>query len=238
VIAQVDGTVAALRLDAVVVAVGGVGLLVHATPDTLATLRPGGPARLATSLVVREDALTLYGFVDDDARDTFELLQTVSGVGPRLALAVLAVHAPASLRQAVAAADVDALVRVPGIGRKGAQRILLELADRLVLPPTAGQPVPAAVVGAGPVASPGSVRGQVVTALTGLGWTAKQAEEAVAAVTPDGGANGVGADGVGADGVGADGVGADGRGADGRGADGAGDASEVLRAALRRLGRS
>jgi Holliday junction DNA helicase RuvA len=205
VIAQVEGTVAALRLDAAVIAVGGVGLLVHATPDTLATLRPGGPARLATSLVVREDALTLYGFVDDDARDTFELLQTVSGVGPRLALAVLAVHAPASLRQAVAAADVDALVRVPGIGRKGAQRILLELADRLVLPP-AGQPAPVAVAGA-PTAAPGSVRGQVVTALTGLGWTAKQAEEAVAAVAPDGG-------------------------------DGAGDASEVLRAALRRLGRS
>lgn len=211
-IARVEGTVAALRLDAAVVAVGGVGLLVHATPDTLATLRPGGPARLATSLVVREDALTLYGFVDDDARDTFELLQTVSGVGPRLALAVLAVHAPGSLRQAVAAADVDALVRVPGIGRKGAQRILLELADRLVLPP-AGRSAPAAVDGNGAVATPGSVRGQVVTALTGLGWTAKQAEEAVAAVTPDGGAG------------------------DGQG-DSAGDASEVLRAALRRLGRS
>jgi Holliday junction DNA helicase RuvA len=206
VIAQVEGTVAALRLDAAVVVVGGVGLLVHATPDTLATLRPGGPARLATSLVVREDSLTLYGFVDDDARDTFELLQTVSGVGPRLALAVLAVHAPGALRQAVAAADVDALVRVPGIGRKGAQRILLELADRLVLPP-AGQSTSAAVA-AGPVATPGSVRGQVVTALTGLGWTAKQAEEAVAAVAPDGGGNGDG------------------------------DASEVLRAALRRLGRS
>jgi Holliday junction DNA helicase RuvA len=206
VIAQVEGTVAALRLDAAVVVVGGVGLLVHATPDTLATLRPGGPARLATSLVVREDALTLYGFVDDDARDTFELLQTVSGVGPRLALAVLAVHAPASLRQAVAGADVDALVRVPGIGRKGAQRILLELAGRLVLPP-AGQPAPAAAVAGGPAAAPGSVRGQVVTALTGLGWTPKQAEEAVAAVAADDG-------------------------------DGAGDASQVLRAALRRLGRS
>jgi Holliday junction DNA helicase RuvA len=205
VIAQIEGRVAAVRLDAAVVTVGGVGLLVHATPDTLATLKPGHTARLATSLLVREDSLTLFGFADEDARDTFELLQTVSGVGPRLALAVLAVHAPGSLRQAVASADVDALVRVPGIGRKGAQRILLELADRLVLPAPAeavdppGTPVSAV--------APASVPGQVVTALTGLGWSVRQAEEAVVTVA-------------------------------GESAGEAQDASVLLRAALRRLGRS
>ena len=216
-IAQVEGVVAAVRLDAAVVTVGGVGLLVHATPDTLATLKPGHTARLATSLLVREDSLTLFGFADEDSRDTFELLQTVSGVGPRLALAVLAVHAPGSLRQAVASADVDALVRVPGIGRKGAQRILLELADRLVLPPPAEVAASPGVAGTAVAASPSaSVHGQVVTALIGLGWNAKQAEEAVGAVAQDGADSDATTDGD----------------------SGAADPSVLLRAALRRLGRS
>ena len=129
-ISHLAGTVTGIAPDGAVIEVGGVGLLVQCTPATLATLRTGARARVATSLVVREDALTLYGFAADDERDVFELLQTASGVGPRLALAMLAVFTPDALRRAVAAEDVTALTQVPGIGRKGAQRIVLELAAR------------------------------------------------------------------------------------------------------------
>ncbi len=128
VISHLDGIVCAIAPEGAVIEVGGVGLLVQATPGTLAGLRAGERARVATSLVVREDALTLYGFASDDERDVFELVQTASGVGPRLALAMLASFSPDGLRQAIAAEDVAALTRVPGIGRKGAQRIVLELA--------------------------------------------------------------------------------------------------------------
>ncbi|MBX9246586.1 Holliday junction branch migration protein RuvA [Actinotalea ferrariae] len=176
-IASLRGRVVALRLDAAVVEVGGVGLLAYATPTTLAALRVGEQADLATSLVVREDSLTLYGFADADERDTFEAVQTVSGVGPRLALAMLAVHTPDGLRRAVGTEDLAALQRVPGIGRKGAQRIVLELADRLG-PPTA------AVTTGGAPAPVADRRGEVVEALVGLGWTAKAAEDAVATVVP------------------------------------------------------
>jgi len=169
VIASVHGEVLSVRLDAAVVEVGGVGMLVQATPTTLAGLRVGAPARLATSLVVREDALTLFGFTDADERDVFEIVQTVSGIGPRLALAMLAVHTPDGLRQAVADENLAALQRVPGIGRKGAQRIVLELKDRLG-PPAASVP---AVVRAD------DHRAQVVEALTGLGWPARSASDAV-----------------------------------------------------------
>lgn len=175
-IASVRGRVAAVRLDGAVVEVGGVGLAVQATPGTLASLRTGQEAELATSLVVREDSLTLFGFADADERDVFETLQTVSGVGPRLALAMLAVHTPDGLRRAVATEDLTALCRVPGIGRKGAQRIVLDLADRLG-PPDGGTahavPVPASTA-----SDP-----DVVEALVGLGWNAKQAEAAVQAVS-------------------------------------------------------
>jgi Holliday junction DNA helicase RuvA len=172
-IASVHGQVAALGPDGVVVEVGGVGLAVSCTPGTLARLRLGHPARLSTSLVVREDSLTLYGFCDDDERSLFELLQTASGVGPRLAQAVLAVHPPNEVRRAVAAADIAALTRVPGIGRKGAERLVLELRDRIgpVEPSAAGQVTPVA-----------PWRDQVRQALIGLGWPAREAEEAVEAV--------------------------------------------------------
>jgi Holliday junction DNA helicase RuvA len=177
VIASLRGRVVDLRLDAVVVEVGGVGLLAHATPGTLAGLRLGGDAHLATSLVVREDALTLYAFADADERDVFEAVQTVSGIGPRLALAMLAVHTPDALRRAVATEDLAALQRVPGIGRKGAQRIVLELGDRLG--------VPAGGDGTGGAAPVADRRDTVVEALVGLGWNAKAAEDAVRAVLPD-----------------------------------------------------
>lgn len=175
-IASLRGRVVDLRLDAVVIEVGGVGLLAHATPATLAGLRLGQDAALATSLVVREDALTLYGFAEAEEREVFDTVQTVSGVGPRLALAMLAVHSPDALRRAVATEDLAALQRVPGIGRKGAQRIVLELGDRLG---PAGTPAD----GGSPVAE--DQRATVVEALVGLGWNTRAAEDAVRAVVPD-----------------------------------------------------
>ncbi|TWV31652.1 Holliday junction branch migration protein RuvA [Streptomyces misionensis] len=175
-IAFLSGTVAALAPDSAVVEVGGVGMAVQCTPDTLATLRVGQGAKLYTSLVVREDSLTLYGFAEDDARQVFELLQTASGVGPRLAQAMLAVHTPDALRRAVATGDEKALTAVPGIGKKGAQKLLLELKDRL------GAPVGAAPAVGAPVTQ--GWRDQLHAALIGLGYATREADEAVAAVTP------------------------------------------------------
>lgn len=187
-LAEVSGRVLAVHLDRVVVGVGGLGVLARATPRTLAGLRPGAECRLATSLVVREDSLTLFGFADNDERDVFEVLQSVSGVGPRLALAVLAVLSPDALRAAVAGQDEKALTAVPGIGRKGAQRMLLELGDRLGVPsgPEAGAPAGGPATAALPAAThtPDGVPAQVVTALVGLGWQQRQAEDAVARVAP------------------------------------------------------
>ena len=133
-IASVSGRVAAVSPDGAVVEVGGIGLAVQCTPGTIARLQVGETARLATSLIVREDSLTLYGFADDDERSLFEMLLTASGVGPKLAQAMLAVHSPDALRRALADEDVKALTRVPGIGQKGAQRIILELRDRVAAP--------------------------------------------------------------------------------------------------------
>ena len=169
-IASVEGTVTALTQDGVVVRVGGVGLAVQTTPGTRARLRVGEEAVLATSLVVREDSLTLYGFADDDERAVFELLQTASGVGPRLAQAVLTVHAPDAVRQALLTEDLAALVLVPGIGRKGAQRMVLELRDK------AGRPGAATVVAA---AGGPAWKATVSEAVVGLGWSAAQADDAV-----------------------------------------------------------
>ncbi|MFK0294218.1 Holliday junction branch migration protein RuvA [Streptomyces sp. NPDC090442] len=177
-IAFVTGPVAALAPDSAVVEVGGIGMAVQCTPNTLSGLRLGERAKLATSLVVREDSLTLYGFADDDERGTFELLQTASGVGPRLAQAMLAVHSPDALRLAVSTGDEKALTAVPGIGKKGAQKLLLELKDRL------GTPVGGARPAAGPAAGPAGWRDQLQAALVGLGYAAKEADEAVAAVAP------------------------------------------------------
>lgn len=179
-IAFVRGQVAAVTLSSAVVEVGGVGLDVICTPGTLATLRVGQQATLPTSMVVREDSLTLFGFADEDEKQTFELLQTASGVGPKLAQAMLAVLSPDDLRLAIAGDDVKTLTRVPGIGQKGAQRIILELRDRIGTPTgaTRGAATPA----------PGAVwRDQVHQGLVGLGWTARDAEKAVEAVAPEAG---------------------------------------------------
>jgi holliday junction DNA helicase RuvA len=179
-IAFVSGRVAATGPDGAVVEVGGVGLSVQCTPATLATLRVGDRAHVPTSLVVREDSLTLYGFADDDERTVFELLQTASGVGPRLALAMLAVHSPDALRRAVATEDLAALTTVPGIGKKGAQRIVLELKDRLGGPVGSAPEVTAAT---SPTAAPW--RDQVQAGLVNLGWSGRDAEKAVDAVAAE-----------------------------------------------------
>ena len=215
-ISHLDGLVCAIAPEGAVIEVGGVGLLVQATPGTLAALRTGERARVATSLVVREDALTLYGFASDDERDVFELVQTASGVGPRLALAMLASFSPDGLRQAIAAEDVVALTRVPGIGRKGAQRIVLELAGRLGSPAA-----PAGIMGpppgAGPAADGAALwRDQVRAGLVNLGWPARDAEQAIAAVAADLAVSPAGTGGP----------------------DGAVDVSVALRAALRKLSRT
>jgi Holliday junction DNA helicase RuvA len=178
-IAHLDGMVSALAPDGAVIEVGGVGLLVQCTPGTLAGLRLGERTKVSTSLLVREDALTLYGFASEDERNVFELVQTASGVGPRLALAMLAVHTPDALRRAVASEDLVALTQVPGIGKKGAQRIVLELKDRL----GAAGDLPAPASGARPAAAPW--RDQVRAGLMNLGWAARDAEQAIAAVEPD-----------------------------------------------------
>jgi holliday junction DNA helicase RuvA len=170
-ISSVRGEVLEINLDHVVIDVGGLGYAVQAAPSTLATLRRGEQARLATTLVVREDSLTLFGFTDADERELFLLLQTVSGIGPRIALATIAVLSPDALRRALVDGDLTALTRVPGIGRKGAERLVLELRDKVVAPTAA----PALI------AAPAGKNDEVVEALVGLGFTAKPAEQAVAA---------------------------------------------------------
>lgn len=179
-IASVRGSVAHVGLDHLVVEVGGIGLKVHTTPATAAGFRTGAAAHLHTSMVVREESLTLYGFADADAQVIFEQVQTVSGVGPRLAQAMLAVHEPDDVRRAITGADLVALTKVPGIGRKGAERIVLELRDKVT--PVVGS--------AAAEASSTTLRGQthpkaveVIEALVGLGWSARQADDTVRSVT-------------------------------------------------------
>ncbi len=172
-IASVRGEVLEVALDHAVIEAAGVGYRVNATPSTLATLRAGAEARLVTAMIVREDSMTLYGFADSDTRDLFLTLLSVSGVGPRLAMATLAVHDAAALRQALHDGDVTALTRVPGIGKRGAERMVLELRDKVGA--AAGAPGAAAAGGA---RNGHAVRGPVVEALVGLGFAAKQAEEA------------------------------------------------------------
>jgi holliday junction DNA helicase RuvA len=178
VIAFVRGQVAAVTLSSAVLEVGGVGLELMCTPNTLATLRAGQTATLPTSMVVREDSLTLFGFVDEDEKQVFELVQTASGVGPKVAQAITAVLAPDDLRRAIATDDVKTLTRVPGIGQKGAQRIILELKDRI------GPPMGARATSATPGAA---WREQVHQGLVGLGWPVREAEQAVDAVSDQAG---------------------------------------------------
>jgi len=212
-ITSVRGVVLSAGLDSVVVDVGGVGLLLHTTAGTAGSVRPGAEALLATSLVVREESLTLYGFADDDERTIFNLVQTVSGVGPRLALAMLAIHAPDGLRRAISGGDLLALTKVPGIGKKGAERIVLELRDRIDV--LSGSAQSQALRPGGDEAA-----AQVRDALVGLGWSTRQADDAVEAVRGEAAGSGSGS----------------GAGTGSAGSAGS-DVSALLRAALKELGR-
>lgn len=177
-IAFVRGHVVSVGAATAVLDVAGVGYELQCTPRTLAELRVGHEATLAATMVVREDSMTLFGFSDADERAVFERLQSVTGVGPRLAQALLAALTPDSLRQAIATEDVKALTRVSGVGQKGAQRLVLELKDKLGAPnggtidltPSLGGP---------------AWQAPVHSALVGLGWSAREADAAVAAVAED-----------------------------------------------------
>jgi Holliday junction DNA helicase RuvA len=177
-IASVSGKVAAVGRDVAIVEIGGVGLALSCTPTTLAGLRVGESAALSTALVVRETELTLYGFVDADEREIFEALQSAAGVGPRLAQAVLATFRPDDIRRAVATEDLNALCKVPGIGKKGAARIVLDLKDKLGAPSGAGV---SATVLAFKGARPQTWEDQLRTALAGLGYSGREVDEAIAA---------------------------------------------------------
>lgn len=176
-IAQLTGTVTHVGASALILDVAGVGYRILSTPASLGELRSGVAVTVHTHLVVREDSMTLFGFLSAGERDTFEQLQSVQGVGAKLALAMLAVHSPEALASAVAAGDQKALTKVPGIGPKVASRLLLELGGKLVLPEASGS-------GGAPVAV-NDARGEVVEALVGLGYAAKQAQAAVDAVAPE-----------------------------------------------------
>lgn len=175
-ISSIRGEVLHVALDHAVVEVSGFGLEVTATAQTLGRLRVGSEARLQTSFVPRQDdAPLLFGFADVGEREIFTTMLSISGVGPRLALAVLSVHTPAEVRQAITESDTAAFTKVPGIGKKTAQRILLELAGKLVIEqvevsadPAAAQPAPQ-----------DKTVDQVREALTSLGWTEKDAKTAV-----------------------------------------------------------
>jgi Holliday junction DNA helicase RuvA len=172
-IAFIRGVVAQTSPDAVVLDVGGVGISVQCTPSTGLGLSVGDRVELATTLVVREESWSLYGFNDAQDRAVFELVQTVSGIGPRLALAILGTMTADQLRTAVAAEDLAVLTRVPGIGRKGAQRLVLELKDRLG---------PAGSMVASTVGRIAGWQSDVADGLMSLGWSARDAERAVEAV--------------------------------------------------------
>ncbi|AOW92505.1 Holliday junction DNA helicase RuvA [Rhodococcus sp. WMMA185] len=178
-IASVRGEVLEIALDHAVIESGGVGYRVNATPATLGGLHRGTEARLVTAMIVREDSMTLYGFPDSESKELFGLLQTVSGVGPRLAMATLAVLEPEALRAALADGNVAALTRVPGIGKRGAERMVVELRDKVEAVASPAGAVSASGNGAG------SIRDQIVEALVGLGFAAKQAEQATDSVLAD-----------------------------------------------------
>lgn len=177
-IAFARGVVAHAGADSLIVDLGSVGVRVQCTPATAGSVHAGEHVELLTTMVIREDGWTLYGFLDSDERDVFEKVQTVSGIGPRIALALLGTLSPDELRRAVAQSDEASLTKVPGIGRKGAQRLILELADRLGAPTGAAAP---SALGQRSSAWPDAVSAGLVS----LGWSAKDAEAAISALDPE-----------------------------------------------------
>jgi len=168
-ISLITGAVRSISTDKVIVEVGGVGLSLSITSQTSSQLHLGASAQLFTSLVVREDSLTLFGFLDEQSRNTFELLQTVSGIGPKVALAVMGSHSAESLAKAIAQEDIKAIEKVPGIGRKGAQRLILELKGKLT------------DFGSGSAAQVHQPvwREQLASALISLGYSSKESDSAI-----------------------------------------------------------
>jgi Holliday junction DNA helicase RuvA len=167
-ISQLTGTVRHLTTEKIVLEVGGVGYLISITPRTSMQIAMGSVITLSTALVVREDSMTLFGFIESRDRDIYETLQTVSGIGPKVALAITGALTPDDLAQAIAAEDIAAIEKVPGIGRKGAQRLILELKGKLVSTTSAPQ-----------ISSHSAIRDQLLSALTGLGFTAKESDSAI-----------------------------------------------------------
>jgi Holliday junction DNA helicase RuvA len=168
-ISLISGIVRSVNIDRAVIEVGGVGLSVSITGQTSSQLHLGAATHLYTSLVVREDSLTLFGFLDEESRNTFELVQTVSGIGPKVALAIMGAHSADSLARAIAQEDIKAIEKVPGIGRKGAQRLILELKGKI-----------SDLGGADRVQSHQPIwREQLTSALVSLGFTAKDSDSAI-----------------------------------------------------------
>jgi Holliday junction DNA helicase RuvA len=130
-IALLTGTIRSLTSDRAVIEVGGVGLSVVLTPSTSGQITLGSQQQFFTSLVVREDSLTLYGFLSDEAKGLFELVQTVSGIGPKVAMSIVGAMSPEDLARAISQEEISVIEKVPGIGRKGAQRLILELKGKL-----------------------------------------------------------------------------------------------------------
>lgn len=168
---RVRGVVLRVGLDHLSVDLGPVALRVMVPAQLIGDVRAGGVITLHTAMVVREDGWTLYGFVESEQCQVFEQVQTVSGIGPRIALALVSFLSPDELRSAIQAEDLNVLTKVPGIGRKGAQRIVLELKDRLGSPVVAG--ISTAVRGDAPW------RSAVAAGLTSLGWSPREADAAV-----------------------------------------------------------
>ena len=189
-IASLRGTVLSVGLTSAVIEAGGVGMSIQATPTTLSGLKVGEETLVHTEMVVREDSLTLFGFADTDERDSFRTLMSAKGVGAKLALAMLAVHTPNALRRAIASQDVAALTRVPGLGPKGAQRVILDVADKLC--PVTGDDLGTTrtavqTVGGTETMTAGGPEphADVVAALVQLGWNEASARQAVTSVTAD-----------------------------------------------------
>ena len=166
-IASLFGTVRALKSDQLVIDVNGVGYLVHISPKSAAHLSIGRDFQIYTSMVVREDSMTLYGFISSEEKDLFELVQTVSGIGPKVALAITSAMTTEDLVHAINSKDEAAISSVPGIGKKGAQRLILELAGKFELNRF------------NQVATTFSWRDDLINALTGLGFTRRQSESAI-----------------------------------------------------------
>jgi len=185
-ISLLNGTVRSIHSDRLVVEVGGFGLSVLVTPSTTTQVTLGSQVQLFTSLVVREDSLTLFGFVNEESRTLFELVQTVSGIGPKVALSILGALSPEDLGRAISQEDIGAIEKVPGIGRKGAQRMILELKGKLSDLSSSQQ-----YKGHQP-----AWREQLASALVSLGFSPKESDSAISEVVSQLQSGGVDASGV------------------------------------------